>query len=201
MTTATAPDFASAAPRTSLKQRLTGAVATMDGTLSVVSSVLLPLGLLMILLGWYGAARTPNLFEQVPYLISGGLLGIAFVVSGGLLYFSSWVAKSAQEQRAASSELLAVMREIRAELAARPEASVEVPAQTRTRRASANGSSSNGKSNGHAPDLVATATGRMLHRPDCAVVVNREDLHAVTPSTPGMQPCRLCDPLAAPLLR
>ena len=41
----TAPEFASAEPRVSLKQRLSGAVSTMDGTLTAVSSVLLPFGL------------------------------------------------------------------------------------------------------------------------------------------------------------
>lgn len=202
-TTASAPDFAAAAPRQSLKQRLQG----LDNVLVVISSVLLPFGVLLVLLGWYGAARTPNLFEQVPYLISGGLLGLAFVVSGGLLYFSSWVAKAAQEQRASSAELLAALHEIRDELATRPAPEVVlpdvVPAQPRSRRspgkASPNGASAqDGASRGDAPLLVATATGRMLHRTGCAVVVNRDDVHAVSPSTPGMQPCRLCDPLGAP---
>ena len=200
--TTTAPDFASAAPRQSLKQRLQG----LDNVLVGISSILLPFGVLLVLLGWYGAARTPNLFEQVPYLISGGLLGLAFVVSGGLLYFSSWVAKAAQEQRTSSAELLAALHEIRDELATRPAPEVVlpdvVPAQPRSRRTgkeSPNGASARAvRSEDDAPLLVATATGRMLHRTGCAVVVNRDDVHAVSPSTPGMQPCRLCDPLGAP---
>lgn len=175
-------DFAAAAPRASLAERL----RSVDNVLAVVSSVLLPFGFIVILLGWYGAARTPNLFEQIPYLISGGLVGIAMVVGAGLLYFGSWVAAAGREQRAASAELLAVMQDIRQELQARP---VAVPAQsTRTRKSASNGSP-------RAPELVATAGGSMLHRPECAIVAERSDLHTVDPATSSLRPCRLCDPL------
>jgi hypothetical protein len=36
-------------------------------------------------LGWYGASRTPREIEQIPYLISGGLIGLGLVFVGGLL--------------------------------------------------------------------------------------------------------------------
>ena len=58
---------------------------SLDGVLGVASAVLLPLGLALIVLGWYGAAHTPYLFEQVPYLISGGLLGLGLAVVGGFV--------------------------------------------------------------------------------------------------------------------
>jgi hypothetical protein len=40
------------------------------------------LGGICIGLGWWGASGTANLAEQIPYVISGGLFGIALVVAG-----------------------------------------------------------------------------------------------------------------------
>jgi hypothetical protein len=149
--------------------------------LTLVSAVMLPLGLLVIVLGWYGAAHTPYLFEQVPYLISGGLLGLGIVMSAGLVYFASWVARGSAAQEDAAQQQLALLQEIRDQLATRP------------------------ASNGSRPRVggsafVATARGSMWHRVDCAVVQGREDLHAVGPDGGGLQPCALCDPLASPSL-
>ena len=149
----------------------------VDRTLAVVAAVLLPLGLLVILLGWYGAAHTPYLFEQVPYLISGGIVGLALVTGAGLLYFGSWVARSAAAQQRTAEETLSLLREIRDGLG---------------------GSSSrpSAPANGQV-GFVATARGSMWHRPDCTVVAGREDLHEVGPDGDGLQPCSLCDPLSA----
>jgi hypothetical protein len=151
----------------------------VESVLAIASAVLLPLGLAVILLGWYGAAHSSYLFEQVPYLISGGLFGLGLVVLGGLLYFGSWVARGAAEQRRQGEEVADLLREIRDEMRARPAAA---PA----RRA-------HSVSNGSAP-FVATAKGSMLHRPDCSVVAGREDLRQVSASDQGFTPCSLCAP-------
>jgi hypothetical protein len=55
----------------------------LPGALSVV------LGFVFMFFGWYGAARTPREIEQVPYLISGGFIGLAMVFIGGLLLASA----------------------------------------------------------------------------------------------------------------
>lgn len=185
MTYETVPDseeFAESAPQRSFVERF----GNLDTVLALASSVLLPIGVISILLGWYGAAHTPNVFEQIPYLISGGLIGVALVCGAGLLYFGSWVTRTVREQRTTSGELLAVMQDIRDELRARPVSVPAVPAR-RGRRAMTNGALGG---------YVATATGSMLHRPDCTVVAGRGDLHEVDPATSAMGPCRLCDPLA-----
>jgi hypothetical protein len=44
--------------------------------LFVSGAVLLPLGLVVIILGWYGAAHTAYQYDQLSYLVSGGLLGL-----------------------------------------------------------------------------------------------------------------------------
>jgi len=157
----------------------------VEQMLAIISAILLPLGIALILLGWYGAAHTPYLFEQVPYLISGGLLGVGLAVVGGLVYFGSWVARGAAEQRRQGEEVAGLLKEIREELRARP----TEPSAKRSPAAA----------NGHAGDLVATAKGGMLHRPDCAVVAGRTDLRHVSTSE-GLTPCTLCAPLDADVL-
>lgn len=41
-------------------------------------------GVAISLLGWYGVAHTTIVAEQTPYVVSGGLLGAALVVLGGI---------------------------------------------------------------------------------------------------------------------
>jgi hypothetical protein len=154
--------------------------------MAIASAVLLPLGLAMILLGWYGAAHTPYLFEQVPYLISGGILGLGLAIVGGLVYFGSWLARGAAEQQRRTDELAELLREIRDDLRS---GAPTAAAPRRTRSA-----------NGRAAPFVATARGGMLHRPDCAVVAGREDLRQISADGDGLAPCTLCHPFDADVL-
>jgi hypothetical protein len=71
----------------------------MQQGLGLAGAFLMPLGLIAIGLGWYGAAHTPYSFEQVSYVISGGLLGLALTTLGGFLFFGSWLARIAHQQR------------------------------------------------------------------------------------------------------
>lgn len=68
----------------------------VDRLVEQAALVMVPSGLVLIILGWFGASRTPYTFEQIPYLISGGLFGVAVTVTGGLLYVGGWIARSAQ---------------------------------------------------------------------------------------------------------
>jgi hypothetical protein len=150
----------------------------VDDLLGVLGGVLLPCGLVLVFLGWYGAAHTAYLFEQIPYLISGGVFGIGLILVAGLLYLGSWVSRTAAVQRATNAELLDALRDIREELGrARP-------------------ATSGRSANGARPSLVATRSGSMLHRPDCSVVAGRADLRSVEATGSGLSPCQLCDPLA-----
>lgn len=51
-------------------------------------AVLLLGGFLAMFLGWFGASRSFREVEQLPYLISGGLIGLGMVFVGGLLLSS-----------------------------------------------------------------------------------------------------------------
>jgi hypothetical protein len=147
----------------------------LDGVLAAVSAVLLPFGLLLIVLGWYGAAHTPYLFEQVPYLISGGLVGLALVTGAGLLYLASWIARTTAAQRQVAEQTLELLKEIRDGL----------------------GTTGPARSGRSAAAFVATARGSMWHRPDCSAVVGRADLRSVPADGAGLAPCALCQPLSA----
>jgi hypothetical protein len=72
--------------------------------LLIVGGILLPLGFLVILVGWMGASRTPLLFEQVPYLLSGGVLGLGLVFAGGFIYFAYWQTLLVRESRQHSDQ-------------------------------------------------------------------------------------------------
>lgn len=145
--------------------------AEVDRWLLIVGGVLLPLGALFILLGWIGASRTPFMFEQIPYLISGGLLGLALVFAGGFVYFTYWQTRSVRESREHQRQLLDALEHIAALLGS------ELPEST-------------GR-------LVSTEKGAMFHREDCAVAQRAKKLKTVSGNEPGLKPCGICNPVPA----
>ena len=91
-----------------------------------VAATLMVFGVTAIVIGWVGAAHSTFVEEQVPYLISGGLLGVALAVVGALVYFAHWLTvlvRRADEHDAARrqehAELVSALRELRTELARR----------------------------------------------------------------------------------
>jgi hypothetical protein len=152
-------------------RRATGGVAT-ERWLAVAGGVLMPLGVLLVLAGWYGAAHTTRLFEEIPYLISGGMLGIVLAAIGASLYFGYWLTRLVSHAR----ELVDGMARIERRLESL--APGEVGADT-------------GR-------LVATREGVLFHRADCSVVASRpaSELRTVKLPAAGLSPCKLCAPLA-----
>ena len=67
--------------------------------LLAVSGALMAGGVLAIILGWAGASNSTVVEEQVPYLISGGLLGVALALIGAITFFSHWLTVSIRESR------------------------------------------------------------------------------------------------------
>jgi len=90
----------------------------------IPASVAVVLGFGVMVLGWVGAARTAREIEQIPYLISGGLIGLGLVVLGGLLLASAfWVAvlrKLHEETETGTHAQLEALRARVVELEARP---------------------------------------------------------------------------------
>jgi hypothetical protein len=154
----------------------------IDRAQLIAGAVLMVIGLAAIILGWYGAASTGIVFEQTPYLISGGLLGVALVFLGGFVYFAYWVTRLVRESRTQSDRAAEILDQIAETL----NGSGPRPARRRAAQPIAGGS--NGS-------LVATPSGTFFHRPDCTVVAGRQKLRRVTAQTRGLDPCRICDPL------
>jgi len=151
--------------------------AQSDVWMLYVGGALMPLGALLIVLGWLGAAHTPFAFEQTPYLISGGVLGLGLVVAGGFVYFGYWQTVRIRESRQQSDELMRAM------------------ARLETLLAGGAGAPATGTSVGGATGFVATPNGSIYHRPDCPVVTGRTDLAAVNPAKTKLDACRICRPL------
>ena len=141
--------------------------------LFVAGAVMLPLGLVVIALGWYGAAHTPYLYDQISYLVSGGLLGLGLTFAGGFLYFGAWLARIAADQRESQRQLadtLLVLAEVVAQSGGK----------TVTKEA--------------AEVLVTAGDGATVHRRDCQLIAHRDDLHVLTGEEDDLTPCRVCKP-------
>jgi hypothetical protein len=77
--------------------------------METIGMSLIVFGFVCILLGWYGAAHSPYLYQEVPYLISGGLLGVALVIGGGVFVRCAWGMRQVEEDR---RNALAVVRSV-----------------------------------------------------------------------------------------
>jgi hypothetical protein len=180
MTTTSPPMTSSAANRIDRlsdqvrRLRTRAAAGHLDRWLLIAGGVLMPLGIVFILLGWAGASRTPLPFEQNDYLISGGLLGLGLVISGGFTYFAYWQTVRIRESRVQSADLTKAIQRLEALLSGEVGATGGI---------------------GAAAVFVATASGSIFHRPDCAAVAGREDLSKVDPNSTKLRPCRICTPL------
>ena len=192
---------AAAAPSTDPQARLSAGVDGLrvggrrsvdERTLMVLGGVLVPVGLLVILLGWFGASRTPNVFEQVPYLISGGLLGLALVFLGAFLYFAHWLTRLVQEQRTRSAAVVDAVNRLAEALDRRPPPVMPAAVVQAT--------AGNGGGGARPPavaevtaDLVVTGSGTLAHRRSCRVVVGKAGVRPVAASE-RLAACRLCRP-------
>ena len=144
--------------------------------------VVVAVGLIVIGIGWNGAAGAGGQINgvtdtraQLPWLISGGLLGLALVVFGGALV----IVHNARVDR---SRLEAKLDEL-------------VDAVAR-------GGSDAGATPTSAAGLYV-AGGTSYHRPDCRLVEGRTDVHYLTldeASAADLRPCRVCRPEAAETL-
>jgi hypothetical protein len=163
-----------------------GSLNLSEHTLMVLGGVIAPLGLVIVIIGWYGAAHSPFLFQQVPYLISGLGLGLGLVFLGSFFYFAHWITELVKEGRTQSAAMI--------EAIARLEETVKQQAGA-DRLVSAGDGDTGFSPNGATADLVATGKGTMAHRPDCVVVAGKPDLRRVS-ADEGLVSCKLCEPYA-----
>jgi len=139
-----------------------------------VGASLLPLGIVVIVLGWYGVANTPFGYDQQSYMISGGFGGLALTFVGGFLYFGSWLARIAEDNRDAQRRLadtLLVLADVTSRAATTTSSGLDVSALP-----------------------VTAGDGTTIHRRDCALVAHRDDLRPVGEQQDGLVACRVCKP-------
>ena len=116
--------LAGGAPPEVRDQRLEGGAASLAAggrksllldsrALIAVAGALMTSGVAAIVLGWLGASRSILVSEQVPYLISGGLLGLALATIGALAYFTHWLTVLVRDNRAQHAELVRLLRDER----------------------------------------------------------------------------------------
>lgn len=136
--------------------------------------ILAALGLAAIGVGWNGAASQLTLIGQIPYLISGGLIGVSLVILGAAML----VVTGARDDRAALEAKLDLLTD--AVLASSgPRVAPDAPAD--------------------ASGLVIAGTAS-YHVPGCRLVDGREETSYLTPDEAragGLKPCRVCQPEAA----
>lgn len=140
--------------------------------LAVAAGVLVPVGVGLVLLGWRGASRTPNVHEQIPYLISGAELGQTLAVVGALCYFVYWLTALVREHRSQTASVLESLDRV-VDAIERLTSSAAVPAGDES--------------------LVATARGRLAHRSTCRLVAGRTGLRTVS-AADGLDRCQICLP-------
>jgi len=81
---------------------------------------LIGVGAVLIVGGWFGASGTAYEAAQMPYLISGGVLGLAVVVVGAALfvryslsrYLRFWLVRSLYEQRVQTDRQVEVLERV-----------------------------------------------------------------------------------------
>jgi hypothetical protein len=128
-------------------------------------------GLLAIAFGWNGAAGQTSTLAQTPYILSGGLIGIAFVILGAAML----VVQSNREDRALLEAKLDLLAEAFLEGAGRAP------------RAGAPGDLSG----------LVVAGSASYHVPGCRLVDGREETSYLTPAEARereLKACRVCQP-------
>jgi len=136
-----------------------------------VGIVLGAIGIVAIAVGWNGAAGQMSTLAQVPYILSGGLIGIAFVILGAAML----VVQGAREDRAILESKLDLLAEAFLE------------GQGRTAKADAPGDVSG----------LVVAGSASYHMTGCRLVDGREETSYLTPAEArgrDLKACRVCQP-------
>jgi len=142
--------------------------------------IIVALGLLAIGIGWNGMAgaggqinHVSDLRAQLPWLLSGGLLGLALVVLGGAMMIVHNARIDRSRLEAKLDDLVNVMA--RSAMSAAP-AYPSGPMST---------------------DGLFAAGGASYHEPNCRLVEGRDDIALMTAdevAERGLRPCRVCKP-------
>lgn len=152
----------------------------------VLGYVFVAAGLVLLVTAYLGVSREVLVAKQLPYLVSGGLFGLAAVTLGSRLL----LIEDLRRDSGRLDRLERAVVELHAALLTRPDApGLETLGQATT-------------SNGHQPEvhLLALAGGQSFHREDCPMVQGKSTAEPLTASVAvkkGLKACRMCQPLVA----
>jgi hypothetical protein len=138
----------------------------------LASLIFLATGIVLVLLGWYGAAHTNIATEQVPYLISGGLLGLGLIIVAGIMGVGALQERSNEDLR---KEIVQAVAAMRTGMPDRPLSASDV------------------SSNGH--HVFVVPGGRSYHEAGCPILEGKEGVKQLLPaqaSGSGYAACKLC---------
>jgi hypothetical protein len=155
---------------------------TLSGALFVAGSVAIPIGLVFLGFGYWGVAHTTFVFDQLPYLASGGLVGLALVILGGFLYFGHWQVLALEERREQTRRLSDQNQAMLERLDRVHEALLAL-------------SGSGMRSAAPGGYLVTTASARFAHTPDCRLVEGKKGVRRLSAEEAAALPaCQICSP-------
>ena len=97
--------------------RVRASSPTTEQRLLVGGLAAMPIGLLLIVIGYIGASGTTELSSQIPYLISGGVLGLGLIVVWAVLFLRYslarfmrfWLLRLIYEERTRSETQVAAL--------------------------------------------------------------------------------------------
>ena len=154
-----------------LQSRLRSGFGKFGGRLAVI---LMLVGFVAIFFGYNGASSDARPAAQFPYLISGGLVGIAFIIIGAALFVIQAYREERMRLEIKLDELISVV-------------------------AKGGGIGGGGHVAPTPQDLagLVVAGSASYHAPGCRLVDGREEVDYLTPEEArarSLQACRVCQP-------
>lgn len=152
-------------------------------------------GFLLVFLGWNGAASYDETPAQVPYLISGGLAGLALVVLGSALLV-------VHRTRGDQAALRQAIDELRAAVQAGSLGGASSASAASASASSGVAAAATAPDGGGGGDPMVVAGPTSYHRPTCRLVEGQVDavrLPLSEAAAGGRTPCRVCSPGGAPV--
>ena len=137
----------------------------------ILGLLFVAIGFAVLGFGWHGTAKNALLDKQVPYLVSGGAAGVAFVLLGSVLLLIAQI-------RGERLKLGEQLEQLGTAMAKIPLGTAGVAATTST--------------NG-----LVVAGRSTYHRPDCRLVEGKGDLDRLpieAARSTGLSACRVCKP-------
>ena len=153
------------------------------------SWTLVGLGFFFLLDGYLGISRGALVAKQLPYLISGGIGGIALVGFGAMLVGTEDL-KRTQER---IDHLERLVDDLHAVLLTRPDA----PALGQLGSNDGEVGDPEAATDPRRTRFLALPQGQTFHRSDCSMIQGKRQAEQVTAAVArrrGLKPCRLCEP-------